>query len=107
MLYPFLFPDTPGNPTITSQSNLPWIAGDQQMLTCKAEPGNPPDTQYKWLSESGYLIHKGDTLVFDPVTHMDHKRKIICQAENSLSLKIAGHPKITSVRLEVKCKYKM
>lgn len=93
---------TPGNPTITSQSNLPWIAGDQQMLTCKAEPGNPPDTQYKWLSESGYLIHKGDTLVFDPVTHMDHKRKIICQAENSLSLKIAGHPKITSVRLEVK-----
>lgn len=99
-----LLPDTPGSPKITSQSSLPWIAGDVQTLTCHARPGNPPDTQYKWLSESGYLIHKGETLTFDPVTRMEHRRTVICQAENKLSHTVIGRPKTTSVRLEVKCK---
>ncbi|XP_029646430.2 synaptogenesis protein syg-2 isoform X2 [Octopus sinensis] len=93
---------TPGSPKITSQSSLPWIAGDVQTLTCHARPGNPPDTQYKWLSESGYLIHKGETLTFDPVTRMEHRMTVICQAENKLSHTVIGRPKTASVRLEVK-----
>ena len=110
----FLLSVNPETPVISlNQTVIPHREGNYLQLTCSTNSGNPPPG-IRWLRNND-VITDGSIMTLPSdifgvtssalvrrLERADHRANYTCTAENEANI---GLPVITSVLLEVQCKY--